>query len=113
MTKWHKEYAKKWRQKNPKLTRLADRRKELKRIGATIELFNKMLEEQGGLCKICSLDFEKENKKPVIDHNHDTGKLRGILCQNCNMQLGHIERSKIKNFLFMDKAIEYLKLHNL
>jgi hypothetical protein len=106
---WHKEYAKEWRKKNPELRKLSDRRKELKRIGATIELFNKILERQNGQCKICSVDFEKENKKPVLDHCHTTGKIRGILCQNCNMQLGHIERENIDNFIFMEKALEYLK----
>jgi len=47
-------------------------------------LFDEMLEEQGGKCKICLLasdDF-------VIDHNHRTGKIRGLLCRKCNSALG-------------------------
>jgi hypothetical protein len=110
--KWHREYAKKWRRENPKSRKLSDRKKELKRLGATIELFNSILEKQKGLCKICSIDFQKEDKKPVLDHNHETGNIRGILCQNCNMQLGHIEKLRIKNFLFMEQALEYLKKYN-
>jgi hypothetical protein len=110
---WHRAYARRWRKRNPKSSKLSDRKSDLKRIGATIELFNSILEKQKGLCAICSCDFAKDNKKPVLDHDHKTGKIREILCQNCNMQLGHIERVKIKKFLFMEQAINYLNKHSL
>lgn len=54
-------------------------------------------------CEICG---EKENKKKLcIDHNHETGELRGILCSKCNSALG-LFKDNIEN---LKKAIEYLE----
>ena len=107
--KWHAEYAKRWRLANPQLRKKHDRTKELKRLGSTIESFEQLLKDQKGKCAICCLNFKEEEKKPVLDHDHATGAIRGILCQSCNMQLGHIEKQRIKSFTFFNEAIEYLK----
>lgn len=45
--------------------------------------YEKLLEEQNGLCAICS----KYPKFFVVDHDHLTGVIRGILCQSCNLGL--------------------------
>lgn len=103
--KWMRD----WRKANPIKNRQIDRQKELKRLGISIEIFNKILKEQEGKCAICRLDFEKENKKACIDHSHITGEIRGILCKICNLQLGHIEIQRIKNFIFFNEAMQYLK----
>ncbi len=55
-----------------------------KRYGITLEQYADMWDRQGGLCGVCRLN----RKKMVVDHDHDTGKVRGILCQRCNVSIG-------------------------
>jgi hypothetical protein len=46
-----------------------------------------MLADQGGVCAICG----EEPRRRHIDHNHETGEVRGILCHGCNIALPHVE----------------------
>jgi len=75
----------------------------------TTEQYNQILAKQEGKCAICSLIFGENHLKPVQDHNHKTGKVRGILCQVCNMHLGFVEKGSKRKFKYIDKATEYLK----
>lgn len=53
----------------------------------TLEDFDAMLAEQGGVCLICK--NEPQDKIGfVVDHDHQTGEVRGILCQRCNAGIG-------------------------
>lgn len=56
-----------------------------------------MLHAQDGKCAICkTASWDKEHKKfrrLVVDHDHKTGKVRGLLCANCNLVLGHAKDS--------------------
>lgn len=61
--------------------------------------YEAMLLAQGGTCAIC----ETEMKHPRIDHCHVTGKVRGILCQACNLKLAGIDDTA-----FLEKALTYL-----
>ena len=54
--------------------------------GLTREKYDEMLLEQSGKCAICGGDVDLE-----IDHDHETGKVRGLLCGNCNKALGLIK----------------------
>ncbi len=47
-----------------------------------------MFEEQDGRCKMC-----RKAKSLVVDHDHQTGKVRGLLCSRCNVFLSYIENS--------------------
>ncbi len=59
------------------------------RLGMTIEQYNERFEEHTGNCDICG-KHESEFERPLfIDHCHETGKVRGLLCQQCNMLLGN------------------------
>lgn len=64
-----------------------------------LELYNKEK------CEICNKTF-KSTKDKHIDHCHNTDKIRGILCTNCNHGLGKFE----DNVLILENAIKYLKL---
>ena len=51
--------------------------------------YDKMLEKQGGVCALCGCVMER----PVVDHDHVTGVVRGILCHPCNVKLPAVEDS--------------------
>lgn len=53
------------------------------RYGITPQQWDEMMEKQRGLCALCG----GEMKRPVVDHCHQTGRVRGILCHPCNIKL--------------------------
>lgn len=60
-----------------------------KRLGLTAEDYKMLLESQHGRCAICGQVMGSEKKKgPHVDHDHDTGMIRGLLCPLCNILLG-------------------------
>ena len=61
----------------------------MRRYGLTPDDYRKMLLSQGGTCALCSRTSEDERYKRLnIDHCHDTGKVRGLLCTPCNHAIG-------------------------
>jgi len=52
----------------------------------TPEYYNSLFDQQKGICKICK--SPPKDKYLVIDHDHQTGEIRGLLCQRCNKTLG-------------------------
>jgi hypothetical protein len=58
--------------------------------GLSQQEFDKILQEQGGVCAICGKS-DWAGRKPYVDHDHLTKNVRGILCQHCNVALGHIK----------------------
>ena len=86
------------------MTRKRDHHKEglKKRYGITTQDYNNMLARQRGKCGICA-----RYRKLVVDHNHRTGKLRGLLCSNCNTGFGLLEESP----RILKRAIQYYKTH--
>ena len=67
--------------------------------------FMALFEKQVYRCAICYTD-KFGPKGPMIDHDHSTGKIRGILCKNCNITLGLMNDSVV----LLRKAIEYLEM---
>ena len=53
--------------------------------------YERMLHEQGGLCAICGTDEPNSAGSFHVDHDHETGKVRGLLCNRCNTRLGTLE----------------------
>lgn len=79
----------KWKQNNQHL--ISEKQwKKRGIIDMTYEKFQNELEKQGNKCAICS----RELKNPQVDHDHNTGKYRGILCVPCNNGLGIYEKNK-------------------
>lgn len=63
-----------------------------RKYGLTLEAFESMLFGQGSACAICG-SIEWGSHGPTIDHNHETGDIRGILCKRCNLVLGYLRDS--------------------
>jgi len=66
-------------------------RDQLKPFGLTPEIYEEMLREQGGVCGLC-LKPPAAKRRLAVDHCHQTNRVRGLLCHNCNLRLGQIER---------------------
>jgi len=98
------------------------RRSHLRKFGITLEEWVALYEEQGGCCPICEKQLPELAQLHVVkprstswnsrdwntDHCHTTGKVRGILCRQCNMGLGSFN----ENANALAKAIEYIKKHS-
>lgn len=72
----------------------------LKRFGLTTAAYRAMLAAQNGGCAICG-----GTKKLSVDHCHKSGAIRGILCNKCNLAIGHFDDDEER----LSRAIEYLK----
>lgn len=73
-----------------------------KRYGISLEDYNKMLVEQNGVCAICFQ--EPKVRRLAVDHNHNTGQVRGLLCHHCNTSLGSFNDDKS----LLLSAVKYL-----
>lgn len=77
------------------------------KLGLEIEDYEFMLNQHNFQCAICGYKQpENANKyeKLYVDHNHTTGKIRGLLCMNCNSALGHFG----ENLTNLKNAVTYL-----
>ena len=62
-----------------------------KKYGMTKEQYAVMLAEQNGCCKICRRHHSETKRGLVVDHDHETGKIRGLLCDGCNRGVGMLQ----------------------
>lgn len=105
-----REYAAQRRKKNLPLVQDIHRRSHLKTTyNITLEQYEQMFTQQNYACKICLVPFELQvqvsrTKLPYVDHDHNTGVVRGLLCSTCNAMLGMAK----DNPLLLQAAIEYL-----
>ena len=67
-------------------------------------LRDKMLEEQDGLCTICKQPAAKQ--RPTLDHDHDTGHVRSVLCNACNRMEGRI-KSRFVRYGLKNRDVDY------
>lgn len=74
--------------------------------GMTIADYNAMLEKQAYTCGICDVE-EWQVKRFHVDHDHNTGAVRALLCGNCNRALGALQDSPA----LADAAASYLRQH--
>jgi len=66
-----------------------------------------LLEKQNGCCAICGIHFDECCNKLSVDHDHETGKVRELLCNNCNVGLGNFK----ERVYLLESAIKYLNKH--
>lgn len=75
--------------------------------GITIDEYETLLKKQECKCNICQINMSEFTKALHVDHDHTTGKVRGLLCENCNRGLGMFK----DNIEFLLAAIIYLNNH--
>jgi hypothetical protein len=85
----------------------------LREYGVSKERYDAMVLAQEGVCAICGkppqgFSGRTRNKVLVVDHVHETGKVRGLLCGKCNTMLGHAN----EQVSVLERAIAYLKYHD-
>jgi hypothetical protein len=78
--------------------------KLLRTFGITVEQYDELWLAQDGRCDICKQTSEDWLS---IDHDHETGEIRKLLCSGCNFGLGHFKDDTVR----LAAAIEYLKRH--
>jgi hypothetical protein len=103
--RYHADYAREYRLQNPENSKHS----ELKRYyGITLVQYEEMWLQQDGLCKICNQPETNIIRGKLlhlsVDHDHTTGKIRGLLCHHCNKALGGFKDSPD----LLQRAINYL-----
>lgn len=78
----------------------------MKTFGISLDDYNELLKEQNHSCAICGIDeVDATHGTLCVDHCHETGEVRGLLCHNCNVGIGNLQDS----VALLDAAIDYLK----
>lgn len=102
--KWSKDYR----------DRLGEKRNAMeisRRRGIMVEKYYEMIEQQDNRCAICNEKEKRTAKNKIlklcVDHDHATGKVRQLLCHDCNTGLGKFK----DNQDLLQSAIDYLKKH--
>lgn len=106
--KVYSEKAKRRREEEPERHRTYYRKSALRnKYGITLGDYDAMLREQNGRCAIC-FSPQPSGVSLYIDHCHDTGAVRGLLCHPCNAGIGFLEDDVNR----MKSAIRYLENHH-
>lgn len=114
--KSNRDYKAEWYQRNKDKVR--ERRKATRdtwdstysRFRITAKDYLELLEKQGGLCAICYKHPKDDYRRRLsVDHCHKSNTVRGLLCNMCNLMLGHAK--DVPNIL--DKGAKYLREHEL
>jgi hypothetical protein len=101
-----------WRERNPAKWAAYQRRaafkQRLKRRGITEAEYTRLWLAQGCKCGICARSDTGTKRSWHLDHDHATGKARGILCHGCNLMLGHAKDQAA----ILRAGVEWLEKHH-
>lgn len=82
------------------------RRSLLRRYGLTLDDYEALLLKQNGRCKICGTPTSgRVSGVFLVDHNHSTGEVRGLLCSRCNVGMGNFDEDVTR----LRRVIRYIK----
>lgn len=96
-----KAIRKRWLERNKEFNKIVQKKSQLKYLyGLTIEQYEEMCKLQNYECSICN-----KKVKLVVDHCHETGNMRGLLCTKCNKALGGFE----DHIGYLMAAIDYIR----
>lgn len=97
-------YVQKWRDNNKEKAREQVRKSTIKTLyGISLVKYIRIFNKQNGCCKICGTHQDKLSKLLAVDHNHETGEIRSLLCNACNIVLG----SAFEDINILKSAIDY------
>lgn len=100
---------KKWREDNPQKYYEQKRNHHLRHtFGITLQHYNDLLLAQGGVCAICGVPDQTDGRIFHVDHCHETGVIRGLLCHKCNPALGLLKDDPA----ILRAAADYLEAAN-
>jgi len=101
------EYWREWRKNNPEKCKAAKRKADLKKYGLTPESWQALLDFQGGKCALFEVCGHSQPggtfNQWMVDHDHETGKVRGLLCHECNAN-----RVGVNTINTVDALVRYL-----
>jgi len=85
-------------------TKTYKRKRALKHYyGITLEQYDVMFERQAGVCAICG-GINENGCRLCVDHDHNTGEIRDLLCHRCNLLIGNVK----ENVAMLQSAISYI-----
>jgi hypothetical protein len=103
------EAQKRYRENNLEKTKKIAREGHIRRkFGLTVEEYNAISFSQNEVCAICQQKCDT-GYNLAVDHNHKTGKIRGLLCKNCNTSIGLLK----EDIKVLENAIIYLSFHEM
>ena len=77
-----------------------------KNYGISLSIYNHIFNQQKGVCAICHLPQKStRNERLAIDHCHETGRVRGLLCDGCNRGIGLLK----DDYRILESAVSYLR----
>lgn len=91
-----------WQKNNPSKVKNKNLMRDYKISNDT---YNQMRNEQNNCCAICGVHQNSLKISLCVDHNHNTQKIRGLLCSNCNRGIGYLQ----DNPEILKKAVNYLQ----
>lgn len=103
-----KEWGKNWYKKNKEKVRNSTL---LYKYGLSITEYNYRFSEQNGCCVICEKHQSELTQALAVDHCHENGKVRGLLCSKCNIALGNVDEDinillSMVDYLIKNKGTE-------
>ena len=100
----HRARGRAWKTANKEKHRVSQRASELKhKYNMTLEDYDLMSADQNHVCAICYKP-DPAGRRLAVDHNHETGKIRGLLCHTCNRAIGLLRDDRT----LLSRASEYL-----
>jgi len=83
----------------------------------SVEQYDQMFADQNGCCAICNCHQDQFKNALAVDHDHNTGAVRELLCHSCNTYVGRVENNyeytaKVKNPKLISRAKQYIEKHN-
>lgn len=100
--------AQAWKDQNPEKVDALTRKIRLKAYGLTPQQYDDMLLVQKFSCGLCGKHQTDEKKRLAVDHDHATGKVRMLLCANCNKGIGNLQEDPA----LLRRAADYLERFN-